>query len=83
MVLNRRTVSNALDCAVLGDSIQPGESEWRELQLYLQLAGGGSVALAVATSDMWQVKGDTRYVTGDRWHVTCDVFFLLKKIIRC
>ena len=32
-------VSNALDCAVLGDNMQPGESEFRELQLYLELAG--------------------------------------------
>ena len=50
-------VSNALDCAVLGDIMHTGKSEWREIQLYLQIAWGGSVAVAVGVSDMWQVTG--------------------------
>ena len=35
-----------------GDTMQPGDSEYRKLQLYLELARGGSAAVAVGVSDM-------------------------------
>ena len=35
-----------------------------------KLAGGGSVAVAVAVGVGW-------HVTCDRWHITCDIFFFL------
>ena len=31
-----------------------------------ELAGGGSLAVAVGVSNIWQVISDTRQVTGDR-----------------
>ena len=30
-----------------------------------ELAGGGSVVVAVGVSDMWQVTGDTQHLTTD------------------
>ena len=35
-------------------------------------SGGGSVAVAVGASDMWQVTGDTQHLTPDTWHLTSD-----------
>ena len=51
-----------------------------------ELAWGGSMAVALGLSDMWQVTGDTRhrtrdewYVTHDTWHVTPDMWSLITK----
>ena len=41
-----------------------------------QLAGGGTMALAVGFSDMWQVKRNTRHATHDTWHVTHDLWLV-------
>ena len=35
-----------------------------------ELAGGRFVAVAVSTSDLWQVTGDKWQVTCDTWHMT-------------
>ena len=38
-----------------------------------ELAGGGSMAVTVGISDMWQVTGDTQHMTPDTWHLTPDL----------
>ena len=35
-----------------------------------ELAGGGSMAVAVSASDMWHVAHDMWHVTTDMWHLT-------------
>ena len=40
-----------------------------------ELAGGGSVAVAVCVGDMWQVTCDTWYLTPDTWHKLLFLFF--------
>ena len=40
------------------------------------LAGGGSVAVAVAIIDKWQATSDTQQVRGGKWHMTCDMWHL-------
>ena len=37
-----------------------------------ELAGVGSVAMAVYVSNKWQVTGGKLPVTGDRWHISDD-----------
>ena len=41
-----------------------------------ELAGVGSVAVAVGVSDTWQVTGDTWQVNHNMWHVTHDTWHL-------
>ena len=39
-----------------------------------ELAGQGSVAVAVGISDRWQVTRSKRHMTNDTWHVTPDIW---------
>ena len=40
-----------------------------------ELAGGGSVVVAVGVNDRWQFTGDTRHVTLDIRHAICDAWY--------
>ena len=42
-----------------------------------ELAGLGSVAVAVDVSDRWQVTGDRWQVTCDTWHMTHDTWHMI------
>ena len=42
-----------------------------------ELAGEGSVTVAVGVSDMWQVTRDMWHLTHDTWHMTYDFFVLV------
>ena len=44
-----------------------------------ELAGGGSVAVAVGVSDMWQVTGDKQHITPDKkvYKLKLDFFVLV------
>ena len=39
-----------------------------------ELAGEGSVAVAVGVSDRWQVTGDRWHAKRDTWHMTCEAW---------
>ena len=41
-----------------------------------ELAGGGSLAVAVCLSDKWKVTGDRRLVTYDMWHLGGETIYL-------
>ena len=45
-----------------------------------ELAGGGSVAVAVGVSDIWQVTGDMQNGTRDTWHMIHDMWLKIKEI---
>ena len=55
-------------------------SVWKSLMYIMgELAGGGSVAVAVAVgvSDMWHVSSDMWHVSSDMWHMTHDMWHLI------
>ena len=49
-----------------------------------ELAGEGSMAVAVDVSDLWQVSVDTQYVTCDcdTWHMTPNTHLFFSKILK-